>query len=283
MVNVKMLMYWINERAAILARREAGQPKPWTKDTILASYRFCNVRREDDTVTKWIAEHWMPPGNPDAWFAAAVARLVNWPATLEALGVMLPWNPVQFKKRMAARAAAGEKVFSGAYIVSTNGRAMDKPVYLADHVLTPLWKAREMVRPRWGDTLAEFHARLMQFDGMGSFMAAQVIADTKHVFADPLDDAPDWHSWAASGPGSRRGMNRLYGLDTDAPWRESVWLNCMQTELQPAINKMRNKSIPCLKEPLDAQNIQNCLCEFDKYMRTLNGEGRPRSTYPGRS
>ena len=32
---------------------------------------------------------------------------------------------------------------------------------------------------------------------------------------------------------------------------------------------------------LHAQDVQNCFCEYDKYVRVLNNEGRPRSTYPG--
>ena len=33
--------------------------------------------------------------------------------------------------------------------------------------------------------------------------------------------------------------------------------------------------------PLHAQDVENCLCEFDKYERTRLGEGRPRSLYAG--
>ena len=29
------------------------------------------------------------------------------------------------------------------------------------------------------------------------------------------------------------------------------------------------------------QDLQNCLCEFDKYVRVYNGEGTPRSRYDG--
>ena len=45
------LVYYINERESIRKLREAGYPKPWTQDKILQTYRFCNVNREDDTVT----------------------------------------------------------------------------------------------------------------------------------------------------------------------------------------------------------------------------------------
>ena len=32
---------------------------------------------------------------------------------------------------------------------------------------------------------------------------------------------------------------------------------------------------------IHAQDLQNCLCEFDKYERVRLNEGRPRSNYPG--
>ena len=52
------LLYWIEERERMRARKGADAPQPWTVDEILRTGRFCNVRREDDAVTRWIAEHW---------------------------------------------------------------------------------------------------------------------------------------------------------------------------------------------------------------------------------
>lgn len=273
-----MLAYWIAERESIYTRKEIGKPKPWTKDTILQSYSFCNVYRENDRVTKWIHENFLAPhyAGEDVWFAMVAARLINWPDSLEELGYPVPWHPKEFIATLQRRKKAGLKVFSGAYIVSTNGHAMDKLEYLAGHVLSPMWADRETIRPKRGEHLLDIHQRLMQYDGMGSFMAAQVIADIK--WSSTCRNAPDWATFAAPGPGSLRGMNRLYGLEPDAPSRKDDWLLKMR-ELQAKLNEDKRLKLP---RPLDAQNIQNCLCEFDKYMRTLNGEGRPRATYNGR-
>lgn len=272
------LLYWIKERQSVYTKRQQGKPRPWTKDPILQSYRFCNVYREQDTVTRWIAQNWRDPYDgvdQDAWFAMVVARVINWPETLEEIGYPVPWNRKWFRAVVHQRQEQGEKAYSGAYIVSTNGHAMDKADYLAQHVLTPLWIARATLRPLVGDTLASYHARLSQFNGMGSFMSAQVVADLKYV--SPLCGVTDWWSWAASGPGSRRGLNRVLGRPVKDPWREADWL----TELR----KLHLRVVPLMDRArlptIHAQDLQNCLCEFDKYMRTLNGEGRPRATYPG--
>src|SRR2546423_1636561 len=48
------LIDWISERTAIHTKKEAGHPPPWTDDPVLREWSFCNVRREDDRVTRWI-------------------------------------------------------------------------------------------------------------------------------------------------------------------------------------------------------------------------------------
>ena len=271
------LFHFIKERHAIYLKRQAGQPKPWTRDPILQQYRFCNVYRELDTVTKWIDDNWRTPfhDEPDLWFAMCVARLVNWPETLEELRLPLPWNEARFIKILQKRKAEGKKVFSGAYIVSTNGRTMDKAEYLAKEVLTPLWKARKHMRPIFSEGLQLWHEALMEFQGMGSFMAAQVVCDIKYV-ADP-EQCPDWWTFASSGPGSRRGLNVVMRRDFDAPWKELEW--------RAALVKLQEITDPYVESlgypRLHAHDLQNCLCETSKMYKVQTGIGKPRSSYDG--
>jgi len=279
-MRVKELMYWIEERQSIYAKKEARMSKPWTDDPILQSYRFCCPYRENDAVTKWIAQNWRDPNRKDQYlfFAMTIARLINKPETLEALGYPDDWIPNHFIDVCHTRRDQGLKVFNGAYIVSTNGHAMDKVEYLAEYVLTPMWGARSYYKDAvlYSESLADLHRELMLANGLGSFMAAQVIADLK--YAPPLLNAPDWTSWAASGPGSRRGLNRVMERPVGAPWKESVWLSTLQ-DLHAQINPLVKKAeIP----PIHAQDLQNCLCEFDKMERARLGEGRPKSLYPGK-
>jgi hypothetical protein len=65
---------------------------------------------------------------------------------------------------------------------------------------------RKNMRPQTGDTL-ESTTTADGFDGLGSFIAAQVVADLKYI--EPLNKRFDWQTFAASGPGSRRGLNRV--------------------------------------------------------------------------
>lgn len=272
MQDLKRFLYFISEREAVRTRKEAGEEWPWTRDTMLQEYRFCNIRREDDRETRWIASHWRRAGDPQVWFAMCVARLVNWAPSLEEVGYPVPWNPKRFKRVMSERATRGEQTFTGAYMINQTaqgGKGLAKADYLADVVLAPLWADRGLfAAPGATRTLADFHELLTRYRGMGSFMAGQVVADTKYT--PVLSKAHDWHTWAASGPGSRRGLNVLLGRSPDAPWAERDWFKSL-TELRGKVNSLT---------PFDlhAQDVQNCLCEYFKYTR-----GSSRSRYKRRA
>lgn len=248
-------------------------------DPIIAKYRFCNVIRADDRVTKFIflwAEKWT--SHEDLWFAFVVARLFNLPETLcDVASSTMPFKPERMRSAAKLRRAEGFNVFNAAYIVSTNGIAMDKIDYVIDRVLTPLWLNRKRYRPKPGGTLNDFHAKLIEAQGIGSFMAAQVVADLKYVGPwKSSDNQPrDWFTFAASGPGSRRGLNRVMDRPINTTWQEGMW--------RAALSLLHKAILPKLPASisfrLTAQDLQNCLCEFDKYERARLGEGTPKQLY----
>lgn len=280
--TVKPLLAWIYERHLIWEKRARRRAYPWTDDPILGKFRFCNVYREQDKVTQWIAKYWRKPLSEDVnmlrddgpgvmIFWMAVARYVNRINTLNEITMMLhnDWRPNEFKKRLHMRQAHGEQVFGAAYIVSTNGVSMDKIDYVADVVLSPLWKTRNKFV--CGVPLARIYDDLRSGMGVGSFMAGQIIADIK--YAPQFRGAKDWWTWSTPGPGSKRGLNRLLGRDKDTPIR--AWAEEMAALLAVVAPAVEKKGMP----RIHAQDLQNCLCEFDKYERVRKGEGTPKQLY----
>lgn len=270
------LVRWVKEREQIRVKKEAGKPQPWTSDPILQQYRFCNAFREDDKVTRWIHLNWVKPNSEDRdlWFAMVVARNVNLPATLGALGYPVPWDSRWFLSVLEQLKSSGTTIYNNAYMIRASAnKGLSKAKYLVDEVFTPLWEKREVLRPKVVDTLEGFHTRLQGCFGLGSFMAAQVIADAKHV--GMLRHTADWWEFAASGPGSRRGLNRVLGRAVDSTWDERHW--------RDELGKLRSLLVHAFVEGglpwCDAQNTQNQLCEFDKYERARLGEGRPKQKY----
>ena len=278
MANVAKLMKFIKARHSIYEMRAAGKPWPWTVDPILQQYRFCNVYRNLDKETQLIHNNWLHPygANKDLWFAMVAARLVNWWPSLNEVGFPLPWNPKRFIAKMDARKKRGEKQFTGSYMVRADAVVEgSKAAYLAHYVLQPMWDDRVKLRPKPLDTLDSFHKRLMGCRDMGSFMAAQVVADIKYSEYSQLVLASDWGTWAASGPGSRRGLARLTDRKLSYNWKESEW-RAVFADLHKEVEPLAAAAgLPYIT----GQDLQNCLCEYDKYQRVLNGEGFPRSKY----
>jgi hypothetical protein len=282
------LLYFIKERHSIYLKKEKGLPKPWTKDEILQTYKFCNVYRELDTVTRWITRKIRGPysTNRDLWFMLCIARQINWPDTLQELidkkawPINNRWDPMKACEVMRARQKQGEKIYTGSYMLRGDIQKAegpnDKPLYTCMTVLGGVWDKRKLLEPKMHSTLEKAHKALLGNHGWGSFLAAQVVADLK--YAPQLKNASDWWTWAASGPGSRRGLNRVLGRPVTSPWDEVEWLSRLQDLSKEVAPHVKKWGMP----ELHNQDLQNCLCEYSKYAKVKDGTGRPRSLYPGK-
>lgn len=263
---IEQLHYWIRERERIREQKEAGKPRPWTSDPVLQQFKFCNVRREDDRVTRWFAENWRSGTywmEPNFVPAIIMGRVINWPDTLAEIGFPFEWDKELVYQTLERRKARGDKVYTGAYMVSQYGSKSPKNILVtdnADRYFTKPPKVRESLK----DTFEE----LTQYEGVGSFMAGQVLADLKQTSL--LRAAPDWWTWACLGPGSSRGLNRIYDRNLN-----------FQPSQEQGLEEMREVAATIEWMEICLQDLQNCLCEFDKYMRTKLGQGVPRSRYDG--
>lgn len=120
------LFYWVREREQIRIRKETGAPQPWTLDPILGEWRFCNVRREDDLVTVWVRDNIRKPyaGHPYLWLMLCLARQINWPETLTEMIDFKRWpedesfDPAGITELLNSRKNAGQKIYTGAYMIS---------------------------------------------------------------------------------------------------------------------------------------------------------------------
>lgn len=278
-----MLVTFIIERHRVYKARASGKPKPWTADPIIRNFRFCNVYRELDAVTVWIAKNWREPNaeHPDLWFTMLVARYINQPTTLACMEVPLSWDANDYFHAIRSVTQAGGTVFNAAYIIpptagsKVGGTTVGGPKHEAlARFFSEFWKQRAEMRPRKGEDLADLAKRLCTMPGMGSFFAGQVIADLKYA---QMKDATDWWTFAVSGPGSRRGLNRVRERPVDKGWDEQEWADELGL-LRTTVNK-HLKTVPMPK--LHGQDMQNCLCEFDKWMRAKTGEGKPKQKYDG--
>ena len=284
-MRVSDLFTYAKKRQDIFLARQAGQPKPWTRDLILRQYKFCNVFREDDATTVYIREKWRCDG-ADAIFRLSVARCINRIESLRRIEVHPAIENPKFWEIFHALLRSAQPLVTGAYIVKTPA-GMDKLDGVIE-ILRPIREDALSMRAAWlswtsnlPDTLEGMHQFLTGYSCIGGFMAYEIVSDLRYT--DLLRSAPDVNTWAFLGPGATRGMCRLLNLPLDALSRNSkkdqlFMLTCMQQILAASKDPV---NWPRGWPPWEMREVEHGLCEFDKYERTRLGEGRPKQLYPG--
>jgi hypothetical protein len=138
-------------------------------------------------------------------------------------------------------------------------------------VIGALWNRRDIFASLFAGkpTLQVVHDRIMRSDGWGPFMAYQAVVDMR--FTDLLSGAEDISTWAAAGPGTLRGLNRLHGRPTDAALSQVKALSAMRDIYRIAFIETG--------VGMDFSDVPNILCETDKYLRVKLGQGKPRALY----
>lgn len=297
-------------RHAIHVKRVAGEPKPWTRDPILRQYKFTNVFRELDATTQWFrihARHEMR-NLPEVLLATVVFRMLNRIEVGEAVFCQLIGPPFECPqllghgsrsltrtafelfahdgdprhlRRAIKNALPRGPYVTGAYII-TSPPGLPK----LDGVLQVLsgfydlsgWrrKAEELLQGKL-QRMEPTWRWLSDQPYLGSFHSYEIVCDLRYT--DLLRRAPDRMTWANPGPGARRGLNRVLGLDKrDRSLRREDLIEGMRALL--ALSRHDDRW-PQLWPRWEMREVEHTLCEFDKYERVRLGEGTPRGRYDG--
>jgi hypothetical protein len=232
----------------------------------------------DDNVSQWLLDNWYIPyrNHPNMLLACALARFINNPDTLAAVGFPTRWNPERIKakirdyrdKPLWRGRPKPNKVFNAAYMVRGND-GTDKIDAVITHYVSPLKGLQ--IDP---SSMENTWKLLLPSYGMGSFMAGQIVADLRWASNGLWTDR---YTWAPMGPGSMRGMNRI----DETPLRRQLKQADFNNGLLQITAGLKLFLSPAILDRLELMDLQNVLCETDKYNRVLLGEGRPKQKYLG--
>ena len=310
---------YAREREAIRIRREVeGLPRPWTKDEILNTYKFCNIYREDDATTRWFRTHVRDrlSGTPEVILATVLFRWFNRASTGDAVFRQIgdynrEGGPIRTAFEQYLHDGRIESIHSaiktfcgngpyvtGSYIIKSPD-GMNK----LDGVLESVDAFncnRQLVQhiPRgWAPQKDEMGWRqlgerilsgastisLEQFWSWLKKFAFMGTFTSYEVVTDLrhtniLRSAPDIMTWANAGPGAVRGLNRIHRRKL-TQGANSYSAVCEMRELLEMANGPFLHVWPTREgQPTEMRDIEHTLCEFDKYERARLGEGRPRGT-----
>lgn len=288
-------LFWrfVCERQWVWHRRiSQGLPPPWTDDPILQRERFTNVYRELDPGTQYVIQQILEINapRPDKMFNVMLYRLIGRADTHAALGFqsVAVFDPLAMEHALKALRRCGKHPFTAAYMVSAYSSlgSSDKIENIA--------RLFDVLHASFADlfarvdrcvTAAEVHATLSSAYGFGNFLAYQVLVDLMYPLRcyDGRGLLPYSHDdWASPGPGARRGIKMLLQPVATIPELEVMrWLrDHQQSELA-----RRGLNFPYLEDEngnsiaISLANIQNCLCEFHKYVKIREGTGRGRRKF----
>ena len=292
---------YANEREETRLRKEAGQPFPWTDDPILREYKFTNVNRFNDKTSRMLNQYTYAPyrdGDMESILLnCAISRYFGTWEFSKAVGWKdyKTYDPDSLLGLAKDRISMGQRVFTGAYIITNGGISAPKEDVVVGTYLDALYKAiptlvelAQMTRS-WRQ-VAQAMMKVNGFGGSG-FMTKETLLDTmftnfwpsSKVVQGPLVSIPDdYWSWTPIGPGGRRGVARVLGFDdVDLEGSRRIRGNeegCHET-LMEIFHAQEGRWKFFETNPLAPTDIQFVLCEFDKYERTRLGQGKPRSRY----
>jgi hypothetical protein len=312
----RLLWYFAAERMKMLERRLQGLPREqWTEDPILREYRFTLPYRIADYVSQDCmrrvlyhvqrqvvspsSTHTGPtqllttrePHTPrEVFFRCMLYRLFNNPNTWTLLehNALTTWEGAKGVLDSADRVLTdaqqrGERIFNPAYVQPPVERGTGKSKHRG--YLELVWKMMEAGVP---DELTQCQTfsgamRVMQekvggkarwpIMGGTGFTAGQLLMDLDYseAFNFRQESFP-------AGPGAQSGLVKCFELGEaprSTPELSILWL----TENQDRFFKQYDLDFHRLYGlPLRPSDIQNCLCEVNKYARVAHPE---MSTLPG--
>lgn len=260
--------YFANERYALFENRLlTGIPVP-SADPIMNENRFTNTFRATDRVSqRMIKLQYDGDWDPASLLLRTLLfkvfnREQTWDAIVEEFGEPTAhnWEPVAVQSLLDDMAAAGEQIFTGSYMmVNPLTAGWVKHHYYVNMIDTIMNSYMPIVLE--SQSLMDLTARLQDVPGIGKFLAYQYAIDLNY---STLFDFSE-NDYTLAGHGAKRGITRLFGNARLPETRiRELWED-----------RARGPELLGSRE-MHLIDIQNVLCEYDKYMRTAQPVGRKR-------
>ncbi len=285
--ETKLFAHWIRERYHIRLLKEIEKrPKPWTQDLILQKYKFTNVRREHDRETRWLMQNVCLNKSlsyENKLLNCILFRLFNKSQTLEHIG-LIDFNDVNYNKLRNRFECAAFVLFSNAFYTSGPKAAANK--LFPDETNKSMRIIRLVIKDKQdgviekiskSTTPQQVFKTLEECPGLGRFLAYQIFVDFTYIHEFPFSE----NEFVVAGPGCKKGLGLLFS-DKDGLTDEELlfWLRDNQPRILGDLTKILT-DLPLNERKLSVMALQNCMCEFSKYIRAVRHEGRPRIRYPG--
>jgi len=257
-----------HERIEIWKKKVSGSLPPFTDDTILQKYRFCNVFREFDKQT--IAIHSMlnlMRNDFALWLLNMFyCRMVARPETIETVG-LLSFNPIQNRSLYDRLMASARPRYGTPYVfpVSTIMKSVTptRELFICEHLPSIMRSVADEIESWESMSVVDGVKKILPtFKFNLEFLWTEVLIDVAYQFPDRIN----LFGRFPIGPGSMPTMRLI-----DA--RSKPIDVAMRLASIPFDSGITIDSAPLR---LSTENWEGIGCEFRKYTNLKNGKGRKR-------
>lgn len=308
--NIRYFYDFVTERYKIHVCKDfLKQKAPWTDDEILQCYKFCNVRREHDRQSQYLIKNIST--NPCLSLEDKIVNSFyfrawnNWD-TMKDLGG--PWaakdlysSQMKQQIRPIYQKLAAEdpdrKWWSSAYNQGGTKQAWrysdpnekinkedDIPLRVF-HIGTWLNEHNTVEKLLNANDQKVAFETIKEIQGFADFLAYQVFVDLTYIKEFPFSE----NEFVIAGPGCKKGLDYLFDdYDGMSPEEALFWLRDNVDSLFSQVAEDNKRSwdpkelfvdLPEYDRCLNIMSLENCMCELSKYIRTIEGTGRPRVKY----
>ena len=267
-----LFWYFVSERQHIFERRLAGQSPPWTDDPIMREHKLTNVFRASDRVSQYMIKKVCYGGanNEDLVFQIVMFRLFSRIETWESLQEILGHYPLisdladgSLEDSLNSIKDHGEKLYTGAFILCATdayGRSVKhlnhielmKEMFVKGDFYESIISARN---------LEAVYDKLHSYPLLGDFMSYQIAIDLNYSVLINFSE----NDFVKAGPGACRGIRKCFVDCADMnPEQIIMWLVERQDY---EFDRLNLKFNGLFGRKIHAIDMQNCLCEIDKYCR----------------
>ena len=301
-MNEKLLEYFefIYDRQLIWHKKSVlNEAAPWSDDKLFQTFKFCNIYRELDRVSKVIDETICKDPNmgfEQKFFNIIAGRVFNLDYTFTQLtGILDPsnFNHKYYEDLLDSKIKKGVGIWNSAYTLTqmkydANYRKEKHAQflllfqYIADNIS---FLTRGMQKSK---TLREATLKLCNLPLIGEFLAGEIVQDLTYCrpffFANEMNDDNDL---CPVGPGTIKAISETFpesSTDTNAFTRLIIQTHAAQKEYFRILYEQKGKNWKSIAYTqantpgvfLSINNIESAFCEKRKYDNLKSGNGRKR-------
>lgn len=265
--------YFAYERQNIFWKKLNSEEAPWTEDTILRAYKFCNSYRVNDRVSQYLLKHVIYNGrkykDEDMLFRILLFKFFNKESTWELLLnhfediTLETFDVKRYSEVLEDAISSGIKIYNDAYISCANkafgyDRKHENHLALLENMFFNDKVQDKLVQCK---TMEEAFHIIKRYPLIGNFMAYQLITDINY------SEVVDWseNEFTVAGPGAIRGIHKCF-IDKKGMRDEEI-IRYMYEHQEEEFKRLHLNFKRIGNRPLQLIDCQNLFCEVDKYCR----------------